>query len=150
MYDKELAIEILQQIYHATEIIKQRFEPINNVGDFTNSPVGMEKLDSICMQLIVVGEGLKNFDKVTKNAILQKYSQVEWKKAKGLRDIITHHYVDINAEAIYDICENKIKILARTIKIILKDIEWISLTGMTKHSICAISNSNVLNQFRKI
>ena len=123
MYDKELAIEILNQINHATGLILSRFESVKNVNDFINSPSGMEKLDSICMQLIVIGEALKNFDKVTENSILQKYSQVEWKKAKGLRDIITHHYIDINAEAIYDICKNKIPTLEKTIKKILKDIE---------------------------
>lgn len=64
----------------------------------------------------------KNFDKVTENSVLQKYPQIEWKKVKGLRDIITHHYVDINAEAIYDICENKIAALAHTKNKIMKDI----------------------------
>ena len=123
MYDKELAREILKQIYHAIELILQRFESIHNVSDFTNSPAGMEKLDSICMQLIVIGEGLKNFDKVTESSELPKYPQVEWKKAKGLRDIITHHYADINAEAIYDICKNKIVVLAETVKKILEDID---------------------------
>lgn len=49
MYDRELAKEILQQIYHATELILKRFNPIETVNDFTNTPEGMEKLDSICM-----------------------------------------------------------------------------------------------------
>lgn len=44
MYDKELAKEILKQIYNSTELILQRFESIHNVSDFTNSPTGMEKL----------------------------------------------------------------------------------------------------------
>ena len=123
MYDKELANEILKQIYHAAELILQRFELAHNVYDFINSPAGMEKLDSICMQLIVIGEGLKNFDKITEGLVLPKYPQVEWKKAKGLRDIITHHYADINAEAIYDICENKIAVLAETVSKILEDIK---------------------------
>ena len=123
MYDKALAKEILQQIHHSIEIISQRFEPIKNIADFTNSPSGMEKLDSICMQLIVIGEGLKNFDKVTSKSILPQYHQVEWKKVKGLRDIITHHYFDINAEAIYDICENKLTMLMQTIDKILEDIK---------------------------
>jgi len=123
MYDKELAKEILQQTYHATELILKRFESIESVDDFTSTPEGMEKLDSICMQLIVIGEGLKNFDKVTDNSILCQYPQIEWKKIKGLRDIITHHYIDINAEAIYEICENKITSLKNTIGIILKDIK---------------------------
>ena len=123
MYDKELAKEILGQIYHATELILKRFEPIEKISDFTNDPTGMEKLDSICMQLIVLGEALKNFDKVTESSVFHKYPQVEWKKAKGLRDIITHHYVDINAEAIYDICKNKIPGLSETIKIILANLD---------------------------
>jgi len=43
MYDKELAVEILHQIYHATELVLNRFGSINNVNDFTNTPAGMEK-----------------------------------------------------------------------------------------------------------
>lgn len=123
MYDKELAKEILHQIHHATELILKRFSSIETINDFTNTPEGMEKLDSICMQLIVIGEGIKNFDKVTDNSILCQYPQIEWKKVKGLRDIITHHYIDINAEAIYEICKNKISSLKNTIKAILKDIK---------------------------
>ena len=59
MYGKELAKEILGQIQHATELVLKRFEPIKSVDDFTHNPAGMEKLDAICMQLIVIGEGLK-------------------------------------------------------------------------------------------
>lgn len=123
MYDKELAKEILQQIRHAIGLILERFGSIETINDFTDTPRGMEKLDSICMQLIVIGEGLKNFDKITDDSILRQYPQIEWKKAKGLRDIITHHYIDINAEAIYEICQNKIPALRNTIETILKDME---------------------------
>lgn len=122
MYDKELAKEILNQIYHAIAVISERFESIQDINNFTNTPEGRQKLDSICMQLIVIGEGLKNFDKVTNSSILCQYPQIEWKQVKGLRDIITHHYIDINAEAIYEICKNKIPLLKKTVKeIILKD-----------------------------
>lgn len=123
MYDKELAGEILQQIHHAVEVVLKRFDSIKTVNNFTDTPGGMEKLDSICMQLIVIGEGLKNFDKITDKSILCRYPQVEWKKVKGLRDIITHHYIDINAEAIYEICKNKIPSLKNTIKAIINDIK---------------------------
>lgn len=122
MFDKQLAKEILNQILHSIEIVLQRFKHIKKEEDFTNSPEGMEKLDSICMQLIVIGEGLKNFEKVTENSILSQYPQVEWKKAMGLRDIITHHYSDINAEAIYNVCMTKIPILSDTINKIINDL----------------------------
>ena len=43
-------------------------------------------------------------------------------KAKGLRDIISHHYFDLNAEAIYNICQENIDELAQTIKMMIKDL----------------------------
>ena len=57
--DKELIIEILQQIDNALDIILYLFKPVKTVSDFTDSPRGMEKLDSICMQLIAIGESVK-------------------------------------------------------------------------------------------
>ena len=76
----------------------------------------MEKLDAICMQLIAIGESLKNLDKVTKGVLLHQYPQIDWKKVKGLRDIISHHYFDLNAEAIFDVCGNHIEKLSHTIE----------------------------------
>lgn len=70
MFDKELVIEILNQVLSATKKVIVRFNPIGDVEDFTNSPEGMEKLDAICMQLIAIGESLKNIDKITNNKFL--------------------------------------------------------------------------------
>lgn len=123
MYDKELLIEVLNQIIKSAETILYRFQPIKNVKDFTSSPEGMEKLDSICMQLIAMGEGLKNIDKITSSSLLPKYPDVNWKGAKAMRDIIGHHYFEIDAEVIFDVCLNKIETLRDTIKKILVDIE---------------------------
>ena len=122
MYDRELALEILTQIYDSTQTILKRFAPVKSMEDFTGSDSGMEKLDAICMQLIAIGEGLKNLDKVTNNALLPTYPQVEWKKAKAMRDIISHHYFDVNAEAIYKTCRDHIGHLGETIKKIIYEI----------------------------
>ena len=73
MYDRELVIEIASQIHKATQTIMRRFEVIQTPGDFTDSEAGMEKLDGICMQLITIGEGLKNLDKVTGRSLLPRY-----------------------------------------------------------------------------
>ena len=122
MYDQELVIEIASQIHKATQTIMRRFEVIQTPGDFTDSEAGMEKLDGICMQLITIGEGLKNLDKVTGRSLLPRYPQVEWKKAKGLRDIISHHYFDVNAEAIFEVCKTHIPILGKTILKLMDDV----------------------------
>ncbi len=121
MYDKELVLEVLGQIRSASQTILARFKSVKTVSDFTDSPAGAEKLDSICMLLIVIGESLKKLDKITDASLLSKYSQIDWKKAKGLRDIITHQYFDVNSEAIFDVCKTKIKPLHDTITQIIED-----------------------------
>ena len=122
MFDKELAIEILQQIYQATLVVLKRFEPINSSDDFIDSENGMEKLDSICMQLISIGESLKNLDNVTENNLLKNYSGIDWKKVKGMRDIISHHYFDLDAEAIYEVCKTHIDPLAHILEKMIKEL----------------------------
>ena len=51
MHDQTLVREILQQIEQACQTVINRFSTIKSVNDFTDSPAGKEKLDSICMQL---------------------------------------------------------------------------------------------------
>lgn len=122
MYDKALALEILSQILHALRTILQRFEPVKSPDDFTGSPSGMEKLDSICMLLIAIGENLKNIDKVTAGSLLPRYPQVDWKKAKGMRDLISHHYFEVDAEVIYHVCENYLDPMAQTVAQIIREL----------------------------
>ena len=123
MFDKEFVLEILEQIFEASQRVLKRFEPINSVDDFTNSESGVEKLDAICMQLVAIGESLKKLDKITENELLAQYPEIEWKKVKGMRDIISHHYFDIDAEVIFDVCENHFKALKETIHKIITDLD---------------------------
>jgi len=122
MHDLELVREILRQIDAAAGKILTRFQTIGKVTDFTDSPAGEDKLDAICMMLIVIGESLKNLDKITDGTLLSRYPEVDWKKAKGMRDILTHHYADINAEAVFYTCEGKIPQLSKTIKKMMKEL----------------------------
>jgi len=122
-YDRELVLEILIQIKNSLETILYRFEPIERIEDFTDSPWGLEKLDSICMQLIAIGEGVKKIDKITKGFLFSKYPQIDWKGVKGMRDIISHHYFDVDAEIIYEVCKNKIPELKDVILRILTDLK---------------------------
>ena len=120
MYDKELARHIIEQVLQSSKTIMTRFKPVQTVNDFTDSPDGMEKFDSICMLLITIGEGLKNLDKITNGELLPKYPEIEWKKVKGLRDIISHQYFDVNTEAIFDVCETK---LPKLLDVVSKMVE---------------------------
>ncbi|MDD3052574.1 MAG: DUF86 domain-containing protein [Candidatus Cloacimonetes bacterium] len=107
MYDKKLVIEILIQIHNATEIVSKRFSSIKTSDDFLDSEEGLQLLDAICMQLIAIGESVKNIDKITQKKLLPLYSNIDWKGVMGIRDIITHHYFDIDAEEIFMFAQMK-------------------------------------------
>jgi len=122
MFDKELVVSTLTQISEAIDKIKFRTENIKDSSDFTDSAWGVEKLDSICMLFIVIGESLKNIDKITDGNLLRKYSGVNWSGVKKFRDIVAHHYFDIDAEQIFWIITNELENIHTAIKKIIQDL----------------------------
>lgn len=74
------------------------------------------------MRLLAIGEGLKNIDKLTDGQLLPQYPSIEWKNIKGLRDILSHHYFDINAEILFDVCSTKLGELSSVIKQMIKEL----------------------------
>nr|WP_302850060.1 HepT-like ribonuclease domain-containing protein [Sphaerospermopsis torques-reginae] len=50
----------------------------------------------------------------------EKYTQIEWRKIAGLRDILVHAYFSLADEIIWDIIQTKIIPLKATILIILE------------------------------
>ena len=117
-----LVKEIFCQIDTAIETIKYRFEPVKSVNYFLDTPEGQEKLDSLCMLFIAIGEGLKKIDRLTEKALLARYDTIDWKSIKGMRDILSHHYFDMNAEAIYNVCSDDLDNLHKVIQEILKEL----------------------------
>jgi len=122
MYDKSLVADILGQIIDAVETVQKRCEFVQSQDDFIDTEAGQEKLDGICMKLIAVGESLKKIDTITEKKLLEQYPQIEWRKIKGIRDFISHHYFDLDAEVIFGICQNHIDILLATLKTMRDDL----------------------------
>ena len=123
MYDQELALEILKQTHQATQTILKRFSNIQAPKDFIDTDAGQERLDSICMLLIAIGESLKNLDKITLHSLLPCYPQIDWKKAKAIRDVISHHYFDLNNEVVYNVCKEHLPLLENTLNAMIQDIK---------------------------
>src|SRR5699024_12808007 len=121
-YIHELVMYKLYKMRWALEQIQKRFKAIKIPAEFLDTDFGLEKLDSICMQLINIGEALKRIDKITEQELLMHYPQIEWKKVMGMRDIITHHYFDIDAETVFAVCNEHIPELEKTLTKIRRDI----------------------------
>jgi uncharacterized protein with HEPN domain len=122
MYDRELVSDILDNILWALNQIELRFKGIDTPSDFLDSDEGLATLDSICMQLINIGEALKKIDKVTGKSLLNKYGTIEWNKVMGMRDIITHHYFDIDAETVFTVCQEHLPNLKNVIEEMRSDL----------------------------
>lgn len=82
----------------------------------------MERLESTCMLLIAVGESLKGIDKDTRKQLLPLYSEVDWRGAMGLRDIIAHHYFDIDGDTVLNVIKSDLPQLLETLKQMQSDI----------------------------
>ncbi len=121
-YDKELVNDIFKNILWAIDQIQKRFQSIKSSDDFLRDDAGLEKLDSICMQLINIGEALKQVDKLTDQQLLKKYGEIEWNKIMGMRDIITHHYFDIDSEVVFTVCSEHLPEFRKVIEKIKTDI----------------------------
>ena len=119
---KGIALDILEDIFSAIEKLEERTKDIHSVDDFLGSSPGMVLLDATCMLLIAIGESLKNLDKTTDGKLLPTYPSIPWKNVKGLRDIIAHHYFDVDAAQILWIIKNEISPLKDAIRYFIAEL----------------------------
>lgn len=120
--NKSIALDILYDILSAIERIQERTKGIHSADDFLLSPEGMTLLDATCMLLIAVGESLKNLDKVTDGKLLPTYPAIPWKQVKGLRDIIAHHYFDVDAGQIFWILNHELTPLQTALQYFIREL----------------------------
>ena len=120
---KSIALDILEDIHTAIEKVEERTKEINTIDDFLCSSSGMVLLDATCMLLIAIGESLKNLDKTTNGVLLPTYPSIPWKNVKGLRDIIAHHYFDVDASQILWIIKNELSPLKKAIQYFIKKLQ---------------------------
>jgi uncharacterized protein with HEPN domain len=119
--DPQLVHQILANIATAIERIERRAAGIERAEDFLASDDGIDRLDGITMMLIAIGEQLKQLDAVGEIDLAQRFPEVDWRGAKGIRDFLSHHYFVLDAEVIFDVCQNKIGDLKRAIDALLED-----------------------------
>jgi len=65
-------------------------------------------LDSISMRLQSIGEAIKNIDKKNKELLLKVANKEYWSKIIKTREIISHHYINLDAEIVFEICDKKL------------------------------------------
>ena len=123
MCKTEHVLHLLRKVEQTLERIICNSERINSYHYYYMTPAGMERLESTCMLLIAIGESIKGIDKLTHKELFPQYPAVDWKGAMGIRDIIAHHYFDLDAEIVFDVVKNNLPQMLETIKQIIRSVE---------------------------
>ena len=122
MHDEELLYYSLKRIASTIERIINNSKTIDDSQYYVLSPTGMERLESTCMLLLAIGESIKGIDKMTRKQLLPNYPEVDWKGAMGIRDIIAHHYFDIDESIVFDVVKNKLPGMLETINKMIEEL----------------------------
>ena len=112
----------LDKLLIAINRLQERTTSIHSVDDFLTTPSGMEKLDAACMVLIAIGETVKNLDKITENKLLPLYPSIPWKNVMGIRDIMAHHYFEVDADVVFEIVNEELEPLKKAVVFFQKEL----------------------------
>lgn len=123
MCKSQIIESLLKKIFQTVERILANSETITSPSFYLLTPSGMERLESTCMLLIAIGEGVKGVDKLTDKKLLSFYPEMDWKGVMGMRDIIAHHYFDLDAEIVYDVIKHDLPKLKDVLQQIIDDLK---------------------------
>ena len=123
MCKSQIIESLLKKIFQTVERILANSETITSPSFYLLTPSGMERLESTCMLLIAIGEGVKGVDKLTDKKLLSFYPEMDWKGVMGMRDIIAHHYFDLDAEIVYDVIKRDLPKLKDVLQQIIDDLK---------------------------
>lgn len=101
----------LEDIYNAAEKIEKFTEGLS-FDDFVDNDL---VCDAVIKNILVIGEATKNIP----DQIRKEYPAIEWRKMAGMRDMMIHGYFSINHRIVWDVVQNKIPTLKRSIEKLL-------------------------------
>jgi uncharacterized protein with HEPN domain len=113
--NKLTTLELLHFILESISLIKRRFDGIKDGDDFLSNDFQLMKMEAILMRLQASGEALKNLEKRNSDFLVQVAPKEYWSELIRFRDLLSHHYTDIQADIVFDICENELDTLEEKI-----------------------------------
>ena len=76
------------------------------------------RTDALVFNLLVIGEAAGQIPKDFR----LNYPDVPWRQIVGLRNVIAHQYFQIDLEIVWDVVENELEPLERTVRVMLNDL----------------------------
>lgn len=115
--------ELLRFVERQTTFVLKTTAQVHTYHDFLTSDAGMVLFNSTCMCLQSIGEAIRQVDDRTAGRLLALYPASPWKQIIGMRNILSHEYLSIDVELIFDIAHEELPPLLETIHHLLADID---------------------------
>jgi uncharacterized protein with HEPN domain len=74
--------------------------------------------DAVIRNFEIIGEATKNLSL----DFSERHPEIPWRKMAGLRDVLIHNYMGVNARLVWNIVKNDLPILKRDISKVLKNM----------------------------
>lgn len=114
--------DLLHFAQQQADFILKSTADVRSKQDFLLSMSGMVLFNSTCMCLQSIGEAIRQVDNKTKGKLFSKYPEIPWKQIIGMRNILSHEYLSIDPDLIFDIIIQEIEPLKETLGRVLAEI----------------------------
>ncbi len=74
--------------------------------------------DAVIRNFEIIGEATKNLSLDFK----ERHPEIPWRKMAGLRDVLIHNYMGVNARLVWNIVKNDLPVLKRDISKVLQNM----------------------------
>ena len=114
--------DLLHFAQQQADFILKSTADVRSKQDFLLSMSGMVLFNSTCMCLQSIGEAIRQVDNKTEGKLFSKYAEIPWKQIIGMRNILSHEYLSIDPDLIFDIISQEIEPLRETLGRVLAEI----------------------------
>ena len=123
-------VDLLRFVERQAEFVIESTLEVKTADDFMLSMNGMVLFNSTCMCLQSIGEAIRQIDNKTNGQLFARYPDTPWKQIIGMRNIISHEYLSIDPDLIFDIVKEELRPLLVTLRRLLADTDAGLLDGI--------------------
>ena len=114
---------MLRFVERQTVFVLETTADVKTYHDFLTNMSGMVLFNSTCMSLQTIGETIRQVDELTAGNLFARYPSTPWKQIIGMRNIISHEYLSVDTELVFDITREELAPLLTDLRRVLADID---------------------------
>lgn len=113
---------LLEKAIDEMELVATMSASIQEPNDFGTSVAGMTVFRACSMSIQYITESFVKIRNLCGQEFFLKYNTIPWTKVFGMRNFLSHEYVEVDEEAIFGTIKEDLPALRIVAKDMLKDI----------------------------